>query len=961
MKYSNILLLLTTIISYNSVNANVIKERSNVPTVDELKKLFKEKYDNIINNGLSCIPLNSINPAFNPYHSSLIKTKSEDDEAANLIMAFGSPFGNSNITMDDKSIHSGYGKCGSVKGFDGETIACSVRVTSNILDSLSITGDKESFLSVYGESFGKKDELTEDILNFIDLSSSIYDRSENHLENVLNIIRNKVGLENEHSKIENTLFSKGSASDLNSIYESRNWSNNSKMFGMSNEWLEFNGYSNGYIMGHLETSNKENSQSDAISKTFTTPFNNKLGWLYGNHSNPYIFGQSNPKKYSNELSYDEAIDISAEKLYYKKSNNDRFYSITTYFSIPDNRCWNLTVAPLYRAEVNIWACGQYDSNNNLNISYKKSMRPVDVIDFIPYPTECNTKKYDFKPMKNYDDFELVAENGEKHVLKSGQYLKVNEGITSSNGKFIFGLLETGELVLRENNEYGRVLWGNGVTLPTTQENGEKLDYDLKLRIGENGHLMVTANEHIFDSNNHSRLPFNDESDEYIIWDSLPKDLPYNVGFPDNSGYILLVEEKGLYAYVNLYDGVGIKILEIKPGSGYEGYAFPREYNMPLAFDTPEDEVRMDKHNVHDEKVVKDSFKNSIEMNGTNIIKENEALVSSNGKYRFYLQSTGNMVIKEGSRTMWSSNTANVESFESPYKLLLNSTGEFVLYDKNDFALWQVSNENFYGNDIARERNTKSKSFKLVLSDEGELYVEDKNHNKSWSIWSVLEEVNQTHIRYLKPNHKVEIYTPNTNTTQPEPETKTRTVYIYNKKLDKCLISGSKFTYRPHIGKCNNKNAKWVISVSGKGFIKSSSKEWCLNVSNINKGTVTMRECDDNAIFSPIKGSVKSVLSKNKCLGLLESNGTKLNMNNCDSSKDDQQWECQTESGTYSKSPFLLRSAALLNDIMPVVCKRQHILFNKFKTNLSRNVNADNTVGQPSRANADPISDPSGIG
>ncbi|ORX82364.1 hypothetical protein BCR32DRAFT_292677 [Anaeromyces robustus] len=79
----------------------------------------------------------------------------------------------------------------------------------------------------------------------------------------------------------------------------------------------------------------------------------------------------------------------------------------------------------------------------------------------------------------------------------------------------------------------------------------------------------------------------------------------------------------------------------------------------------------------------------------------------------------------------------------------------------------------------------------------------------------------------------------------------------------------------------------------------------------------------------------------------------------------KEWEClfkcQTESGTYSKSPFLLRSATLLNDIMPVVCKGKHILFNKFKTNLSRNVNADNTVGQSSRANADPISDPSGIG
>ncbi|ORX82290.1 hypothetical protein BCR32DRAFT_292737 [Anaeromyces robustus] len=55
----------------------------------------------------------------------------------------------------------------------------------------------------------------------------------------------------------------------------------------------------------------------------------------------------------------------------------------------------------------------------------------------------------------------------------------------------------------------------------------------------------------------------------------------------------------------------------------------------------------------------------------------------------------------------------------------------------------------------------------------------------------------------------------------------------------------------------------------------------------------------------------------------------------------KEWEClfkcQTESGTYSKSPFLLRSAALLNDIMPVV------------------------LGQPSRSNADSISDPSGIG
>ncbi|ORX75837.1 hypothetical protein BCR32DRAFT_284793 [Anaeromyces robustus] len=32
-------------------------------------------------------------------------------------------------------------------------------------------------------------------------------------------------------------------------------------------------------------------------------------------------------------------------------------------------------------------------------------------------------------------------------------------------------------------------------------------------------------------------------------------------------------------------------------------------------------------------------------------------------------------------------------------------------------------------------------------------------------------------------------------------------------------------------------------------------------------------------------------------------------------------KCQIESGN-SKSPFLLRSTALLNDILPIVCKRQ---------------------------------------
>ncbi|ORX75597.1 hypothetical protein BCR32DRAFT_249451 [Anaeromyces robustus] len=885
MKYSKILLLFTTILCCNKVNTKAAYE----PTIDDFKTTLKEYYKEF-SNKLECIPLNSINPAYNPYHSSLINFESSNNNYHNIVPIVGIPYKNSDNSDVDNP-------CGVVKNQGGSSITCNLTFKSDINDFIYISGktnttdtiklNDDKLLKFYNTYFNSGNNFNGHIHHYIELSEYISDDSiswssskndTNALENLLNIFRNLPNYEKKFSHIEDTL--KGEALlnniSINNIYESTNWFNNSRIF-------------DGYIMGHLETLNEETYPSDAISKSYTSPFSNKFGWLNGNYSNPYIFGHSNTKKYNNELSYEEAINKSAQKmLQINKYDIDRSYSSEVTFHIPDNRCWNLTAIPIYEAEVNIWACGQYNLNGNFvinrekefDITYKKSIHPVRFLQFLNVPTKCDSgnpkeNRNIEKILKNYNPFYSNVLNSidktKNNNLGSGEYLKVNEGITSSNGKFIFGLLETGELVLRENNKDGRKLWSNGVILPTTQKDGKKLNYGFKLRVGENGHLMVTANHNIFENYN----------------------LPYNVGFPDGIGYTLYIDEEDHIPFVNLYDGIGIKILEIKPDNRYKGYAFPREYNIPLAFDLPEN--KFDIYHDHNKEMVEDIYKNSLAMNGTTIIKENEALVSSNGKYKFYLQSTGNMVIKEGSRTMWSSNTANVESFESPYKLLLNSTGEFILYDKNDFALWQVSNGSFYGNELAREKNTKLMSFNLTLSDEGELYVEDENHNKSWSTWSVLEEVNHTHIRYLKPNHKVEIYTPNTNTTQPVPEPKpeTKTVYIYNKKLDKCLISGSKFTYRPQIGKCNNKNAKWVISVSGEGFIKSSSKEWCLNVANINIGTVTMRECDDNAIFNPIKGSVKSVLSDNKCLGLLVSNGTKLNMNNCDSSKDDQQWEVRT--------------------------------------------------------------------
>ncbi|ORX83984.1 hypothetical protein BCR32DRAFT_291655 [Anaeromyces robustus] len=105
---------------------------------------------------------------------------------------------------------------------------------------------------------------------------------------------------------------------------------------------------------------------------------------------------------------------------------------------------------------------------------------------------------------------------------------------------------------------------------------------------------------------------------------------------------------------------------------------------------------------------------------------------------------------------------------------------------------------------------------------------------------------------------------------------------------------------------------------------------------------------DNRINSIVKGYKSSNNMRINSISNIDILGNKKIVNRdygfsdrINNSPYKKEWEClfkcQTESGTYSKSPFLLRSAALLNDIMPVV------------------------LGQPSRANADPISDPSGIG
>eukprot|EP00833_Pecoramyces_ruminatium_P018468 jgi/Orpsp1_1/1192500/evm.model.d7180000093827.1 len=143
--------------------------------------------------------------------------------------------------------------------------------------------------------------------------------------------------------------------------------------------------------------------------------------------------------------------------------------------------------------------------------------------------------------------------------------------------------------------------------------------------------------------------------------------------------------------------------------------------------------------------------------------------------------------------------------------------------------------------------------------------------------------------------------------------KNHTVWIYNNKLKKCLYSGSKTSNRPRLLDCDNSDmSKWVIPISGDGFIKSAHQGWCLQVNDIDDGTIVMSEnCTENSIFYDInstytKEAIISTLDINKCIGILSSgvkNEYRLNLNNCNRNKNEQHWEIYTE------DPYAIRCGA----------------------------------------------------
>ena len=167
----------------------------------------------------------------------------------------------------------------------------------------------------------------------------------------------------------------------------------------------------------------------------------------------------------------------------------------------------------------------------------------------------------------------------------------------------------------------------------------------------------------------------------------------------------------------LYDAVNVLIWCNDNNCKHRlGYRFHEYYYVPLNIETPT--IESDKHNSISSaiKFVNQSF--IWKCGGCNsYLKSNEGIVSSNGRFKLLLESSGNLIIKDNNRTMWESLSGDRYYSEGPYELILNDDGDLQIIDSNKLVIWYTIHSSSETCD-----ETNGIEFRMELQDTGNLVV-----------------------------------------------------------------------------------------------------------------------------------------------------------------------------------------------------------------------------------------------
>ncbi|KAJ3010438.1 hypothetical protein HKX48_007395, partial [Thoreauomyces humboldtii] len=480
------------------------------------------------------------------------------------------------------------------------------------------------------------------------------------------------------------------------------------------------GHSIALTNGHSESDTTDSRTSDSISDALTNSRTDEASWssstadTIGN-SQSRTFGSTNSytttHSYADEQSQAKGYVSSLDKS--QQQGIDLTSTLTqTWTSRIDLHNCILPVLYYNTQSLTVpWAC-KSDDNTTEILSTEIATFNTASATMSMGDMDCNVQTVDFS-LNNPNFQSAISVGPTPSALSSGQTLEVGKRLSAGTQlEYSFGMEYDGQLTFKHFND---LLW--------TSDTGYLTGFNPRARITDDGHFIIEA-KNIFTKTNYRMGNYT------TVWSTVPKHLgTFTVGYK-GTGYELIVQSDTNAVKGNtqgkpdvvLYDSKGSP-LWMAVSTKYRnhlGYKHPLNYLVPTDMVTnPNLPAQIDLHNSIDPSI---TFLNTNSIMSRDMgcgiqLTSGEGLQSPNGRFKLYLNGKGNLIHKDGPRTMWESYTSELWYAVAPFYLRVSAEGEAYVTDSKGHRMWQTANV----------LQNKEGPFKFQVTDDGRMGIVDNSN------------------------------------------------------------------------------------------------------------------------------------------------------------------------------------------------------------------------------------------
>lgn len=497
--------------------------------------------------------------------------------------------------------------------------------------------------------------------------------------------------------------------------------------GISGSNTQSKGGSKSVTIGHSDSDTKETRTGDSLSYAYTDTKGKDNGWsnsksdTYGQsigEQSGYTTSDSKSRQSGHESSTQDGTSKNTEISLSTSSTVTLSITDSMEWLIPAGACRYAACIPLVKSVAVPWKCRK-DGKETWETS---EIQKPELIDGQIQCTYALVNCYDKPDAFTVHDSDYHLKLQVPNTIRGGRLVDTvsaieNEILRSANGKYTLQFIESKDSDMRTNLVIKAIyadkpLWQTGITKVGSDE-GE--DVQTRFRISSNGVLMQEV-----------KGLYKDHDEWTTAWATLPNHLIGNqVGMYGNDDYALTLTDKGILV---LRDANYVEIWTSDSSNPHHlGYKYPINYPYPAIYETEANEVgQVDLHNSKSPFTIdpiSSLSSRDLSVGCGERIEQGGGLTSSNDRFTLYLSFKGSLILKDGYRTMWSTDTSDtsVASPNAKYHLMLTQFGELLIRDHRNRMIWSSVN-----------KDSKAGSYTTRITDEGQLVVENSDEEVIWN-------------------------------------------------------------------------------------------------------------------------------------------------------------------------------------------------------------------------------------